>query len=65
LLAGSLVVETIFGWNGMGRLTIASTQQSDYTMIMGTTIIFALLTILGNLFADVAYALFDPRIRYD
>ena len=65
LLAGSLVVETIFGWNGMGRLTIASTQQSDYTMIMGTTIIFALLTILGNLFADIAYALFDPRIRYD
>lgn len=65
LLAGSIFVETIFAWNGMGRLAIDATQDSDYTLIMGITLMFALLTIIGNLLADVFYAILDPRIRYD
>ena len=65
LLAGSIFVEQIFAWNGMGRLTLDSVNDSDYTMIMGITLVFALLTILGNLLADVFYAILDPRIRYD
>lgn len=65
LFAGALVVETIFAWNGMGLLAVNSIQQNDYTLIMGITVIFAALTILGNLIADVGYALLDPRIRFD
>ena len=65
LLAGSIFVEQIFAWNGMGRLTLDAVNDSDYTLIMGTTLVFALLTIIGNLLADVFYAVLDPRIRYD
>jgi peptide/nickel transport system permease protein len=65
LLAGAIFVETIFAWNGMGRLTIDAVNDSDYTLIMGITLFFALLTIVGNLLADIFYAVLDPRIRYD
>jgi peptide/nickel transport system permease protein len=65
LLAGSIFVEQIFAWNGMGRLTIDAVNDSDYTLIMGITLMFAFLTIIGNLLADVFYAVLDPRIRYD
>lgn len=65
LLAGSIFVEQIFAWNGMGRLTLDAVNDSDYTIIMGTTLVFALLTIIGNLMADVFYGILDPRIRYD
>lgn len=65
LLAGSIFVERIFAWNGMGRLTIDAVNDSDYTLIMGITLIFAFLTIIGNLLADIFYAVLDPRIRYD
>ena len=65
LLAGSIFVELIFAWNGMGRLTLDAVNDSDYTMIMGTTLVFSLLTIIGNLLADIFYGILDPRIRYD
>jgi peptide/nickel transport system permease protein len=65
LFAGALVVESIFAWNGMGLLAINAVQNNDYTLIMGITVMFAMLTILGNLLADIGYALLDPRIRYD
>lgn len=65
LLAGSIFVEKIFAWNGIGRLTIDAVNDSDYTLIMGLTLMFAVLTILGNLMADIFYAILDPRIRYD
>jgi peptide/nickel transport system permease protein len=65
LLAGAIFVETIFAWNGMGRLTIDAVKDSDYTLIMGITLFFAFLTIIGNLLADIFYAVLDPRIRYD
>jgi peptide/nickel transport system permease protein len=65
LLAGSIFIEQIFAWNGMGRLLLDAVNDSDYTVIMGITLMFSLLTILGNLLADVMYAVLDPRIRYD
>jgi peptide/nickel transport system permease protein len=46
-------------------LTYQAAQGSDYTLIMGATLMFAFLTMLGNLVADVVYAIADPRIRYD
>ena len=64
LIGGSFIFETIFAWPGMGRLAYESAMAFDYPVIMGTVTIAALLTLLGNLIADVAYALVDPRIRY-
>jgi len=64
LFGGAYLIEQIFAWNGLGRLAFNATQSNDYTLIMGATLLFALLTMLGNLFADVVYALADPRIRY-
>jgi peptide/nickel transport system permease protein len=44
---------------------VRAAQDSDYTLIMGSTVLISGLTLLGNLLADVAYAVLDPRIRYD
>lgn len=65
VFGGAYLIEQIFAWNGAGRLTFQATQGSDYTLVMGTTLMFALLTMTGNLLADILYAVADPRIRYD
>ncbi len=65
LFGGALIVENIFAYNGMGRLTYDAVVKNDYTVIMGTTLFFAALIMLGNLIADLLYAVVDPRIRYD
>ncbi len=65
LIGGSFIIETIFSWPGMGRLGFESVLSHDYPLLMGIGVITALLTLLGNLLADLAYAWLDPRIRYD
>jgi peptide/nickel transport system permease protein len=61
---GSVVVERIFSWPGIGDLLLNSVFQRDYPVIMGITMISAVLVVLGNLLADICYAIFDPRIEY-
>ncbi|MFH1758161.1 MAG: ABC transporter permease [Pseudomonadota bacterium] len=63
LIGGSVIFETIFAIPGMGQLFYASVMARDYPTIMGILVIGAVLTLLGNLIADVSYALVDPRIR--
>ncbi|MXZ25051.1 MAG: ABC transporter permease [Caldilineaceae bacterium SB0665_bin_21] len=63
VINGALVVETIFAWPGMGRLTWFSALQRDYPMIMGAVMFFSPLTILSYLISDILYAVVDPRIR--
>jgi peptide/nickel transport system permease protein len=65
LLGGAFFIEVIFAWPGMGRLTFEAVGRRDYTMIMATTLMFSVVTMLGNLLADVAYATLDPRIRLE
>lgn len=65
LFGGALIVENIFAYNGMGRLTIDAISDKDYPLIMGTTIIYAVLVLVGNLLADILYTVADPRIRLD
>ncbi len=65
LLAGAVVTEQIFEWPGMGRLTIEAINQRDYPVLMGITLVTALLVAAGSLLADVAYSVVDPRIRYE
>ena len=64
LLSSSIVVETVFAWPGMGRLLVESAFQRNYTILMGEIVLVGVLVIAGNLLADVAYAVVDPRIRY-
>lgn len=63
LLGGAAIIETIFAWPGMGRLIVAAVQGRDYPLIMATTMMGAVLTVLGNLLADVLQAWVDPRVR--
>ena len=63
LIGGSVIFETIFAIPGMGQLFYMSVMSRDYPLVMGILFIGAVLTLLGNLFADVSYALADPRIR--
>jgi peptide/nickel transport system permease protein len=63
LIGGSVIFETIFAIPGMGQLFYMSVMARDYPTVMGILLIGAILTLLGNLIADVSYALADPRIR--
>jgi peptide/nickel transport system permease protein len=63
LIGGGVIFETIFAIPGMGQLFYSSTMSRDYPTIMGILVIGAVLTLLGNLFADISYALADPRVR--
>jgi len=65
IFAGSLYVELIFSWPGMGRLFYQSALQRDYPVLLAILIIAAGITLLCNLLADITYAYLDPRVRYD
>lgn len=64
LISGSVILETIFSIPGIGRLMVESVFARDYNVIMAGLFVSALLTLLGNLIADIGYAYADPRIRY-
>jgi peptide/nickel transport system permease protein len=65
LFGGSLFVEIIFSWPGMGRLFYSAVEHRDYPILMGTILIIAVLMVIANLLADIVYAYLDPRIRYE
>ncbi len=65
LIGGSVIFESIYAIPGMGQLFYQSVLARDYPVIMGVLVIGAVLTLLGNLLADVSYALVDPRIRVE
>jgi oligopeptide transport system permease protein len=65
LVTGSFIIETMFGFPGMGRAYVQSIGQRDYSMIMGTTLIYAFLVALANLSVDLIYSFVDPRIRLE
>jgi len=64
LVGGSVLVETVFAWPGMGKLIIDAIYQQDTPLIIACFLLFAVVVTLGNLFADLAYAVVDPRIRH-
>jgi peptide/nickel transport system permease protein len=64
LIGGSFIIETVFSYPGMGRLGYDAVMARDYPVVMGIGVISALLTLLGNITADVLYSFADPRIRY-
>lgn len=64
LLGGAALTETVFQWPGMGRLAVSAIGRNDAPLIMGFTLIAALILVLANLGVDILYAYLDPRIKY-
>ena len=65
LLAGAVIVETVFAWPGLGQVTVQSILARDFMVVQGVVLLGALVTIALNLFADLMYSAVDPRIRLD
>ena len=63
ILSGTIVVETIFAWPGLGRLFFESIYRLDYQVVQAITLLLAAIVIVANLLTDIAYAYIDPRIR--
>lgn len=64
LLSGTIVIETVFAWPGMGRMFWSAAERADLPVLMATMLLVSLITVIANLLADVAYGAVDPRIRY-
>jgi peptide/nickel transport system permease protein len=65
LLGGSIVIEQVFGWPGLGRLSLAAIQQRDYGVVQGIVLFVATGFVLVNFAVDLVYLYLDPRIRYE
>lgn len=65
LFSGTVFIETVFAWPGMGKLVVDAIFQRDYPVVMAGAFIFAVMVVVGNLVADILYSVVDPRIRYD
>ena len=65
LVGGSVIIEQIFTWPGMGRLFFESIRERDYPTIMGLTLMFSVLTLVGQLLADLLYSIVDPRVTVE
>ncbi len=65
LVTGAVIVETIFGLDGMGKLVIDALDARDRELFLSTSLIVSFLTLVGYLIADIAYAIADPRVSYD
>ncbi len=64
LLGGTVIIEAVFAWPGMGTLAIEAVRSRDYPIIMAINLVAAVLILISNLLADVLYAFIDPRIKY-
>ncbi|HSB80409.1 MAG TPA: ABC transporter permease [Candidatus Methylomirabilis sp.] len=63
LLGGNMVVETVFGWPGMGRLAVDAIFNRDYPLVQGVVMVYAITFVLANLAVDLLYSVLDPKIR--
>lgn len=64
LVSGSVFVEAVFAWPGLGSLAVAAVGNRDYPVLMGTSVLVAAVVVLGSLLSDLAYAALDPRVRH-
>ena len=64
LVTGSVFVESVFAWPGLGSLAVGAVGYRDYPLLMGTSLLVAVVVVGGSLLTDLAYAMLDPRVRY-
>ena len=65
LLGGSIVIEVVFAWPGVGRLIVSAISQRDFPVVQGSVLMLAVVFAVANLLVDLSYSLINPRIRYD
>jgi len=65
LVAGTVFVEVVFNYPGMGLAFVTAANDVDYQVLLGVTVVTAVATVIGNLLADIGYAVLDPRVRYN
>ena len=63
LLSASILVETVFGWPGLGALMVLAVDGRDFPLLQGTTLVLALAVVLANIIVDMSYGLIDPRVK--
>jgi peptide/nickel transport system permease protein len=64
IVGGSVIIETVFSLNGIGRTYINAVQQRDYPLVQGILLVLVTVTLLSNLLVDLSYSWLDPRIRF-
>jgi len=64
LLAGAVLTESVFNWNGVGSWVVYAVQNHDYLVVQSLVLIFAVIFLVVNLIVDISYAFLNPRIRY-
>jgi peptide/nickel transport system permease protein len=62
-VSGSVFVESVFAWPGLGSLAAGAVGNRDYPLLMGAAVLVATIVVLGSLISDLAYAALDPRVR--
>jgi peptide/nickel transport system permease protein len=65
VFGGALIIEAVFNYQGMGYLFYQSAAAQDYPVLLGFTVVVAVMTVAGSLLADIAYTVLDPRVRYE
>jgi peptide/nickel transport system permease protein len=65
MLSGAVIVETVFGWPGLGRYLVTGISNRDFPVVQGAVLMIAVGFVLANLITDLVYGFIDPRIRYD
>ena len=65
IIGGSVVVETVFGIPGMGKLVVDGMLSQDYTVVQGVILVVAVTVVISNLIVDILYGWLDPRIQYE
>lgn len=65
IISGSVVVEIVFAWPGMGRLLVNSVLRRDYPVVQGLVLVYAVIVLFANLLVDISYTYLDPRIEYE
>ena len=63
LLSASILVETVFGWPGLGALMVLAVDGRDFPLLQGVTLVLALAVVLANILVDMSYGLIDPRVK--
>ena len=63
LLSGAVIVESVFGWPGIGRLIVEAAQGRDYNLVMGVTVVVTIIVVISNFIVDIIYSKVDPRVK--
>lgn len=65
IFSGTVIIEEVFSWPGMGRLLVSGVSQRDYPVVQGTVLVYSVIVLFSNLLVDIAYTVIDPRVSYD